>query len=45
METQLDLTKLSENDKKELNQVLNNEAQKGNIQQSEWTIYAILYLQ
>lgn len=35
MEQQLDLTKLSESDKKELNQVLTNEAQKSNIQQSK----------
>jgi hypothetical protein len=35
MEQQLDLTKLNDNDKKELNQVLTNEAQKSNIQQSE----------
>lgn len=39
MEQQLDLTKLSESDKKELNQVLTNEAQKSNIQQSEWFIF------
>ncbi|CAI7623646.1 unnamed protein product [Penicillium palitans] len=34
MEQQLDLTKLSDSDKKELNQVLTNEAQKSNIQQT-----------
>lgn len=39
MEQQLDLTKLSDSDKKELNQVLTNEAQKSNIQQSEWSIF------
>jgi hypothetical protein len=36
MEQNIDLTKLSDNDKKELNQVLTNEAQKSNIQQSEF---------
>lgn len=36
MEQQLDLTKLSDNDKKELNQVLTTEAQKSNIQTSEF---------
>lgn len=34
-QAQLDLSKLSDADKKELNQFLNNEAQKSNIQQSE----------
>lgn len=36
MEQNIDLTKLSDTDKKELNQVLTNEAQKSNIQQSEF---------
>lgn len=44
MEQQLDLTKLSDNDKKELNQVLTNEAQKSNIQQSECSIFLSGYL-
>lgn len=35
-QAQLDLSKLSDADKKELNQFLNNEAQKSNIQQSKW---------
>jgi hypothetical protein len=44
MEQQLDLTKLSESDKKELNQVLTNEAQKSNIQQSKYlSFYRIYY--
>ncbi|KAJ5693348.1 hypothetical protein N7462_002771 [Penicillium macrosclerotiorum] len=34
MDPQIDLSKLSESDKKELQQVLNNEAQKSNIQQA-----------
>lgn len=34
-QAQLDLSKLSDTDKKELNQFLNNEAQKSNIQQSK----------
>lgn len=44
MEQQLDLTKLSESDKKELNQVLTNEAQKSNIQQSECSIFLSGYI-
>jgi hypothetical protein len=36
MEQNIDLTKLSDKDKQELNQVLTNEAQKSNIQQSEF---------
>jgi import inner membrane translocase subunit TIM8 len=35
-QTQADLSKLNEADKKELNMVLANEAQKSNIQQSKW---------
>lgn len=35
MDQQLDVSKLSEADKKELNQILTNEAQKSNIQQSK----------
>lgn len=35
-QTQVDLSKLNEADKKELNVVLANEAQKSNIQQSKW---------
>lgn len=35
-QTQVDLSKLNEADKKELNMVLANEAQKSNIQQSKW---------
>lgn len=42
MEQQLDLTKLTDSDKKELNQVLTNEAQKSNIQQSELSISIFL---
>ena len=34
-QTQLDLSKLNDADKKELNQILANEAQKSNIQQSK----------
>lgn len=41
--TQLDLSKLSDADKKELNQFLNNEAQKSNIQQSKWNALLVLY--
>jgi import inner membrane translocase subunit TIM8 len=37
MEQNIDLTKLSDKDKQELNQVLTNEAQKSNIQQSEFS--------
>lgn len=44
MEQQLDLTKLSDSDKKELNQVLTNEAQKSNIQQSECSIFLSGYI-
>lgn len=39
---QIDISKLSDADKRELNQFLENEAQKTNIQQSKesiWTIY------
>lgn len=42
-QAQLDLSKLSDADKKELNQFLNNEAQKSNIQQSEWNALLVLY--
>lgn len=38
---QLDLSKLSDADKKELNQFLTNEAQKSNIQQSKWNAASI----
>jgi hypothetical protein len=34
-QSQVDISKLSETDKKELNQILSNEAQKSNIQQSK----------
>lgn len=39
MDQQLDVSKLSDADKKELNQILTNEAQKSNIQQSKWIIH------
>ena len=42
-QAQLDLSKLSDTDKKELNQFLNNEAQKTNIQQSKWNALLVLY--
>jgi hypothetical protein len=36
-QTQVDISSLSDADKKELNAVLTNEAQKSNIQQGKWS--------